>query len=111
FGAISETFPGSELSETSFRRPPLLYTLYCVVYHRMFGMPGIQRSTVRKPLAKPDRASLRDAVLKLSEKIVAEEAAADLPAKFARFIAATQRGTQKLGPRKIRFDFLYDEAF
>ena len=28
------------LSATEFRRPPLLYTLLCVIHHRVFGLPG-----------------------------------------------------------------------
>src|SRR5260370_35945716 len=37
FGMISETFPEDELVNSEFRRPPLFYTLYCVVFHHMFG--------------------------------------------------------------------------
>src|SRR5262249_28333378 len=38
-GAISETFNG-DLKASAFHRPPLFYTLYCVVFHHLFGLPG-----------------------------------------------------------------------
>ena len=39
--AISETFADDDLANSGFRRPPLFYTLYCVVFHHLFGLPGI----------------------------------------------------------------------
>ncbi len=66
---ISETFR-DDLEETSFKRPPLFYTLYCVIYHRMFGMIGIQRQSPRRSLSSADRSKLRDATMKLSDVIL-----------------------------------------
>ena len=66
---ISETFTGDELVTSKFRRPPLFYTLYCVVFHHMFGLPKIQRSTPRKRLTRDRQDGLKEAVVLLSEKI------------------------------------------
>lgn len=43
--AISETFANGDLANSDFRRPPLFYTLYCVVFHHLFGLPGIRRAS------------------------------------------------------------------
>jgi hypothetical protein len=110
FSTIGETFHAPDDLQ-SFRRPPLFYTLFCVIYHYMFGMPGVKRSTPRRSLKELERTNLRDAVVKLSEKLDLKGTEAVSSGKFARFVAATQRGTEKIGPRKIRFDSLYDEAF
>jgi hypothetical protein len=36
--AISSTF-GADVNAVAFRRPPFFYTLFCVVYHRMYRLP------------------------------------------------------------------------
>jgi hypothetical protein len=86
--------------------------LYCVVYHHIYGLPGIQRGTPRKHLTADAREALRDAVIKLSNVIAeSNEATPTIPKKYVQFIAACERQTDNLNPRKIRFDSLYDEAF
>jgi hypothetical protein len=112
FAAISDTFSGGELAGTAFRRPPLFYTLYCVVYHHMFGLPGIQRQSPKKSLTADRRESLKDAALKLSNLIAeAKDPGAEIPAKYKAFLAACQRQTDNINPRKTRFDGLFDQAF
>jgi hypothetical protein len=112
FSTISDTFDNEDLANSAFRRPPLLYTLYCVIYHHVFGLPGIQRSSPRKRLTADARESLRDAVINLSEKIAeSKDPEGQLPRRYATFVAASLRSTDKIAPRRIRFDALYDEAF
>jgi hypothetical protein len=108
---ISETLD-EDLSDSEFHRPPLFYTLYCVVFHHTFGLPQIQRPSPRKTLGAIQRESLRDAVLSLSEAIVrSKDPTEKISRRYARFIGACQRQTDNLIPRKIRFDGLFDEAF
>jgi hypothetical protein len=109
---ISEAF-GKTLAETEFRRPPLFYTLYCVVYHHRFGMPSILRASPRRGLNQSERHSLREAAEKLSDIITkAKEDKAFTPAKkHIAFLAASARQTDNLNPRKERFNSLYDAAF
>ncbi len=38
---ISQIFPKWAVRDTQFRRPPLFYSLYCVVFHQKFGLPGV----------------------------------------------------------------------
>jgi hypothetical protein len=109
---ISDVFADDSLAASDFRRAPLFYTLYCVVYHHLFGLPGIQRHSPKKHLAKDDHDGLRDAVTALSEKIEnAKDPALPVPQKYKAFITACQRQTDNIIPRKIRFDTLFDEAF
>ena len=109
---ISDAFPDS-LSLTAFRRPPLFYTLYCVVYHRRFGLPGVTTSTPTRRLTPVDLQSLRESVERLSELIAsAKEEKVKQPAKkYLKFVTASARQTDNIGPRKDRFDCLYEEAF
>lgn len=110
--AISDTFDMDDLSRTGFKRGPLFYTLYCVVFHRMFGLPNITRKTPKKPLTSDQRGSLRDATLLLSEKMQdIKDPDIEVPSRYMPFIVACQRQTDNIQPRKTRFDGLYDEAF
>jgi hypothetical protein len=109
---LSEVFNDDELLNSEFRRPPLFYTLYCVVYHHLFELPSVQRHTPKKPLTTDERDGLREAVSLLSDKIVqAKDPAYEVPKNYAAFVAACQRQTDNIQPRKIRFNGLYDAAF
>jgi hypothetical protein len=109
---ISETFDNDDLLHSDFRRPPLFYSLYCVVYHHLFGLPGIQRQTPKKRLTANQRESLREAVDLLSEKVTqAKDPALEISSKYKTFVSACQRQTDNIQPRKIRFNSLFDEAF
>jgi hypothetical protein len=44
---------GDQLADTEFRRPPLLYTLFCVIYHRLHGLRGETIAT-KKGLSTDD---------------------------------------------------------
>jgi hypothetical protein len=111
-GVISETFASDGLVGTDFRRPPLFYSLYCVVYHHTFGLPDIDKATPRKRLTRDQRESLREAVTFLSEKIAqSKDPAIEIANKYKPFVLACQRQTDNIQPRKVRFSSLYDEAF
>lgn len=110
--AISESFTDDVLRYSAFRRPPLFYTLYCVVFHHLFGLPGIQRPSPRKHPTADQRDALREAVSFLTEKIdSAKDPTAELPLKYKPFVEACQRQTDNIQPRKVRFNSLFDQAF
>lgn len=113
---IRECFK-EDLKDTEFRRRPMFYTLYCVVFHRLFGLPGISAATPKKGvLSAAERLGLRDAVLKLS-KVLEDTKSPDgskpapPPAALAPFVGASARQTDNLKPRQTRFKILYDTAF
>lgn len=110
--AISETFGSETLAQTAFRRPPMFYTLYCVVYHHVYGLPTITRQSPRKPLTKDNRGTLSDAVHRLSDVIEqSKDEEIETPKKYQPFIAATTQQTDNIGPRLTRFNTLYETAF
>ncbi len=102
---IGETF--DSLSTTGFHRPPLLYTLFLVVYHKRFGLPGTQEATSKKALSSRDRHNLRNAVDLLSEKLELARTEHLVEANFSQFVGAASRQTDNLKPRQIRFRVLY----
>ncbi len=109
---LMDTFREGDLASSEFRRPPLFYTLYCVVFHHLFGMPGVQRVSPKKRLTADQRDGLKEAVAALSEKIAqSKDPAFDVPQKYKSFITAGQSQTDNIQPRKIRFGSLYDQAF
>lgn len=107
---IAEAFP-TGLSETEFHRPPLFYTLYMVLHHRMFGLVGqkAKRSTSR--VKASDLTSLSAAAFALSDAIQDYKSGKDVPTRTLAFVNASQRQTDNLKPRQVRFDALYSKAF
>lgn len=109
---ISNAFGQRDLAESEFHRPPLFYTLYCVVFHHLFGLPSVQRQSPKKKLSLDDRESLREAVIRLSDVIVtSKDPASNVPGKYQSFVAACLRQTDNISPRKTRFNTLFEEAF
>lgn len=110
--AIKETFRDDLLGPGEFHRPPMFYTLYCVVYHRLFGLPGISRTSPKTKLTLDDRDGLRDGVNRLSEVILqAKDPDNETPKKYSAFLQQSARQTDNIKPRGGRFNTLYDEAF
>jgi hypothetical protein len=104
--AISE----SSLSDTEFHRPPLFYTLFCVIYHRKYGLPA-QETVAKHTLDKRDYSALSQAIVRLSEMLTLARNNEDVPKKFENFIVACLRQTDNVKPRQDRFSFVYDMAF
>ena len=107
---ISNAFPDT-LSETEFSRPPLFYSLYCVTYHRRYGLPGQSSESLGTPLTKGEMASLAQAVLELSEIIAEGRTNASIPSRYQAFVAACLRQTDNIRPRQTRFNTLNKRAF
>jgi hypothetical protein len=102
---------GDSLEELEFSRPPLFYTLYCVLFHRLFGLPKERAATPKKPLGESDRRALGDAVRELSDIITKAKQEVSVPKQFNEFITACLRQTDNIQPRKTRFITLYKAAF
>lgn len=102
---------GDQLRGTAFRRPPFFYTLYCVVYHHLYGMPRQRRHSPRKTITDAAARSLCDAVVELSEHIAAARAQEEVPVKYSKFVAASLSQTDNIKPRQERFNALYALAF
>lgn len=99
------------LSETEFRRSPLLYTLYCVIYHRLFGLPLQSVSTPKKALTESEVLNFGEVLEKLSEVIASARSQNTVATRYQKFVAACLRQTDNIKPRTERFRFLYSEVF
>ena len=105
---------GEILEKSEFRRPPLFYSLYGAVYHRMFGVPNIQLATPKKSrLPTQERETLASAVRRLSELIALAKAEDEnaVPKSHQRFVLACLSQTDNLKPRQTRLEKLYNIAF
>jgi hypothetical protein len=103
---------GDHLRASEFHRSPLFYTLYLVVFHRMFGIPKVNAPTPRAGrISKDDSTKLKDVTLLLSEYVAAAREDQPFPQSYAPFVAACLRQTDNIKPRQVRFDRLYRLAF
>lgn len=110
FDTINHVFPES-LAGSEFRRPPLFYSLFCVAYHRQFGLPGIELPTPSRPVPDKDRRSLNTSVIRLSEILADARAKLPTPSHFDDFIRASTSTTDNYNQRLTRFVALHTEAF
>jgi Protein of unknown function DUF262 len=112
--AIS-TYLHDELGDSEFRRTPIFYSLFCSVFHRMFGMPKQELPTERTgKLTRSDGERLRETVLALSDVIQAvkdPDAHESAPEDLERFVDACMRQTDNIRPRQIRMTEIYTRAF
>lgn len=103
---------GEILAASEFRRPPLFYSLFGVVHHRIVGVPklDLERSDMSR-LSAEDRDNLEAAVCKLSELIVLARKDKPVPKNYSSFVAACLRQTDNIRPRLTRLRTLYRQAF
>jgi len=102
---------GDDLRHTEFRRPPLFYTLFCAICHRIAGLPGADADSPHRRLQKSERLALREAVLDLSEKVSQARDSERIPESYGPFVAACLSQTDNIKPRQTRFRYLYKRAF
>lgn len=101
----------SHLRETAFRRPPLLYTLFCAIYHRRYGLPGVKLSTPKKALSRDEKIAFLEAVQTLSDQIDRAREDEDIPASYSSFVTASLQQTDNIKPRTDRLTAVYKAAF
>jgi uncharacterized protein with ParB-like and HNH nuclease domain len=107
-----ETALGEDLDDTEFTRPPLFYSLFCVVYQRLYGLPKSDLSTAKgHTLVANEGYALRDALTKLSEVIASARENEDFPSKYGKFVSACLRSTDNIESRTTRLKVIYQEAF
>jgi hypothetical protein len=103
---------GDFLVDTEFRRPPMFYTLFGVVAHRIFGLPGVELNTPKKgKLSTPDADALSNGIRKLSDLISAAKDGEPPPRLYERVVTACLRQTDNIKPRLTRLDDTYKAAF
>ena len=95
---------------SSRRRSPLFYSLFCPVYHRLYGLPEQALPTSIKKLTADERSGVAQAVTELSARVAAAREG-DESQTLMKFIVACLRQTDNLQPRQIKFETIYKRAF
>lgn len=106
---IGEHFADVVLS-TSFSRPPLFYSLFSAIAHRMYGLPGELLESPHKPLTAENIVDLRDALTELAALVSEKPPLNELTGRNYAFLSASSRQTDNLGPRRERLQAIWDQA-
>ena len=105
--ALAEVLPRS-----AFRRVPLFYTLYTAIFHRRFGLPGLELPSPRRRLNENERRGLRSALAELDDALSTRlEETEEVSRPYGSFVEASLRQTDNIAPRRVRLTTLYDLAF
>ncbi len=107
---INETL-GESLASSPFRRLPLFYTLFCVIAHRRYRLPGISLATPCRRLNREETYSLQESIFRLSESLESAKAKHLYPNEHRDFVTACMSQTDNIQPRMQRFSSLYSLAF
>ena len=103
---------GDDLKNSQFRRTPLFYSLFLVVYDRLYGLKGYGKAVVKNAtLSSEDREKLRDAIVLLSEVVAEGRAGEEVPKGYQAFVNACLTQTDNIRPRQIRFETISKLAF
>ena len=101
---------GDLVPSTPFRRVPLLYTLFSVYYHLMYGLPG-QGSPIRRRVPTASEVlSIRAAIGECAVAYDVDRRDEAVPAWERSFALASARQTDNIGPRQIRFEEFWRRA-
>lgn len=101
-----------DIPTSEFKRPPLFYSAYACIFHRMFGLPKArQGSPKRGKLTRSERNSLRDTLLELSEVLVRAKSDDAIRNTDQAFVTACLTQTDNQRPREVRFKTIYSRAF
>ncbi|HEV2622590.1 MAG TPA: DUF262 domain-containing protein [Frateuria sp.] len=107
---IGENCPS--LSDTAFSRPPLFYSLFAALAHRLYGVSNM--SVKRKPtstLSSGEAERLEVTLIALTEVIESSADGSDLSEREAAFVAASQRQTDNIKPRMTVIKEVYQRTF
>ena len=110
---ITEIF-NTDLKLLEFSRPPIFYSMFLTLYHRIYGLP---ESTLpggsKKRLSKLDRTNFKEAVVELSSVVQDYKNDEESPSSksLQRFIDACITSTDTIQRRRVRLSTLYNMAF
>jgi len=99
---IGEIF-GSQLPNTAYKRIPLFFSLFIVIYDALYGLTGYDYPRIR--FTKTERDSIYSVLLKLSRYIQSNTP----PRKYIALNEACRRGTANPDRRMIRHKYFWNE--
>jgi len=94
-----------KLPTTPFKRAPLFYSLFCVFYDCVYGLPGMNLGKIE--INKKTRNVILQALIDLGKEIKVKQP----KQQYAEFHAASIRSTDKLKERKIRHNFIWKAMY
>lgn len=108
---------GDSLVDSQFNRPALFYSLYAVVYHRMFGIDAQRLPVGEDPLPASPLTPLNDVTVDglryaigiLDDALTTKESGGH-GLLIEQFLAASARQTDNIRPRLARFRSLWNLA-
>lgn len=102
---------GEILPESAFRRPALFYSLFAVVYHRTYGLPGTHDLPTPARRTSPEAARrLWGAIEELSQLLSDKPPIEAVPARDRDFLIAAAGQTDNVAPRTVRFREIWRRA-
>lgn len=111
---------GEILSDTPFKKPFLFYSLFCAVYHRMFGLEGEKIVSPKRLISATDYSAIESAVATLTDVLDvysieqqgnSSQDKSELDARSRRFAIASDKQTDNIEPRRTRLEAIYRLAF
>jgi hypothetical protein len=96
---------GTELSDSAFHKKALFYSLFCVIYDILHGLPHSPIANRKaQRITSSSYASIRRGLARLASVLNSESpSAAEI-----RFIEACGRQTDNVGPRRVRHRYIYE---
>ncbi|MGC1239882.1 MAG: hypothetical protein WA860_13950, partial [Acidimicrobiales bacterium] len=98
---------GDLLKSSDFRRVAIFYTLYSVVYHALYGLPGQTGGALFEGFRSRNIAALRSGIEEFEQALRADALDDTVPAWKRNLVVASSRQTDNIGPRRQRFDELW----
>lgn len=105
------SFACPSLSETAFSRPPLFYSLFAAVAHRMFKIENIPLARKAGPITSLESNRLEGVLIDLTEIIQSAAENSELSERESAFVTASQRQTDNIKPRMTVVREVYRRAF
>lgn len=98
---IADIFQGN-LSSSEFRRIPLFYSLFLVIYDAKYGLPASEKPRLRLVSQEVRRISGK---LKELDAVIKSK---DIPENLEQFVEFTRLSTADVGKRRYRHEFLWE---
>ncbi|WP_369375847.1 hypothetical protein AB1046_23740 [Promicromonospora sp. Populi] len=108
--AIAESV-GELIPRSSFRRPALFYSLFSVVYHRLYGVNAVtELDSPQRPLTAKSKRRLWEAVEEVSQLLTEKPSPESVPSRDRDLLIASASQTDNLLPRQVRLEQLWNRA-
>jgi len=108
--SLIEANLGPQLRPSLFTRGPMFYSLFQVVAHHTFGIPGWNVATPHRNLSQREWDQLSETIQNLGETLRTDDQSNDLPRWAQEFVVAASRQTDNLAPRMVRANTIWERA-